>query len=202
MGETLGRRFVEAGHEVFIGGRSPAKAAEVGRRLGVASGGLAEAAAFSDTLLLAVLYQGLEETLARSGAPDGALAGKVLVDCTNPVETDGFTLVPYPEGSAAQHLATRTGAAVVKAFNLAATEVWARIPTYAGSGPVVPIAGADEAKARAIDLVAAVGGTAVDVGGLDQAGYLEAAAAIVIRQLFGGAEGTTTFQLLAADAAR
>jgi predicted dinucleotide-binding enzyme len=202
MGETLARHFVAAGHEVFVGGRTPEKAARVGEKLGVPSGTLAEAAGFADTLLLAVLYQGLEHTLDASGAYEGAIAGKVLIDCTNPVEVEGFTVLSYPEGSVAQHLEHRTGARIVKAFNLAQVDVWRRVPTYAGGAPVVPIAGDAEAKRRAAELVAAVGGLPADVGGVVQAGYLEAVAAIVIRQLSGGADATTTFQLISADSAQ
>jgi predicted dinucleotide-binding enzyme len=199
MCEALAPHFIAAGHDVMIGGRTPAKAESVARSLGVRSGSLRDAARFADTLLLAVLYQGLEHTLQSSGADAGALAGKVVIDCNNPVEVENFTLVAYPEGSLARHLAARTGAHVVKAFNLAQADVWRHVPSYGGHAPVIPVAGATEAKERAIALVRTIGADAVDVGGLDQAAYLEATAAIVIRQLWGGAEPTTTFQLVGAD---
>jgi predicted dinucleotide-binding enzyme len=199
MATALAGRFVEGGHDVMIGGRTPAKARAAAAALGARSGTLAEAAAFSDTLLLAVLYQGLDHTLSASGAYDGSIDGKVLIDCNNPVETERFTLVPYPEGSLAQHVAIRTGARVAKAFHLAEAGVWRVQTSYGGRPPVVPIAGDSLAKVRAAELVAAVGAVPVDVGGLEQASYLEATAAIVIRHLWGGADLSTTFQLVAAD---
>jgi len=200
MAAALGGHFAGAGHEVMIGGREPQKAKALATELGLQGGGtLAEAAAFSDTLLLAVLYQGLEYTLETSGAYDGTLSGKVVLDCNNPVEIENFTLVRYPEGSLAEHVATRTGARVAKAFNLAQFDVWRTVPAYGGRAPVVPIAGDTLAKERAAELVDAVGATPLDVGGIAQASYLEATAAIVIRQLFGGADPSTTFQLIPAD---
>ena len=202
MAGVLTGHFVRAGHDVMIGGRTPAKAHAAAAVHGARGGTLQQAAAFSDTLLLAVLYQGLEYTLSESGAYDAAIDGKVLVDCNNPVEVENFSLVPYPEGSLACHLAVRTGARVVKAFNLAQADVWRHPPTYGGGPPVVPIAGDPLAKERAVELVSAVGAVAVDAGGLQQAAYLEAAAAIVIRYLWGGGEPSTTFQLAGADGSR
>lgn len=199
MSGVLTGHFVRAGHDVMIGGRTPEKARAAAAAHGARSGTLEDAAAFADTLLLAVLYQGLEYTLAESGAYDAAIDGKVVVDCNNPVEVENFSLVPYPEGSLARHLAVRTGARVVKAFNLAQAEVWRHPPTYGGGPPVVPIAGDTLAKERAAELVSAVGAVPVDVGGLEQAAYLEATAAIVIRYLWLGAEPSTTFRLTSAD---
>lgn len=149
--------------------------------------------------MLAVLYQGLEYTLEASGAYRGTIHGKTLVDCCNPVETKLFTLVPYVEGSLAQHVATRTGAWVAKAFNLAQADIWRRPPTYGGRPLVVPIAGHEPARDAARLMVSAVGAASVDVGGIEHAAYLEATAALVIARLWGGDEASTTFQLTTAD---
>ena len=96
----------------------------------------------------------------------------------------------------------RTGARVVKAFNLAQADVWRAMPDYGAPGLMVPICGDDAAAKSAVaGLVEEVGATAVDVGDLRQALHLEAAAAVVIRHLFGGAETTATFNLVSARSA-
>src|SRR5687767_6941943 len=119
MAEALVPHWSAAGHEVMIGGRTPTKAQALADRLDVRAGSLRETAVFGDIVLLAVLYQGVDSTLAAAGAADGTLRGKVLVDCNNPVEVERFTLVGEPGVSLAQRLAAATGARVVKAFNQA-----------------------------------------------------------------------------------
>src|SRR3954447_21855427 len=46
MAEALGSGWVKAGHEVMVGGRTPAKAAELASRIGAVDGGLREVAGF------------------------------------------------------------------------------------------------------------------------------------------------------------
>jgi len=48
--------------------------------------------AIAVVVLLAVLHGGIDATLRAAGAADGTLAGKPLLDCNNPVETERFTL--------------------------------------------------------------------------------------------------------------
>lgn len=202
MTRALSGNWVRAGHEVMIAGRSPEKAARLPSELGARTGTLAEAAAFGEIVLLAVRYEGVDSTLVGAGAANAKLADKVLIDCNNPVEVERFTLVRSDEGSLAQHIAAVSGARVVKAFNLAHFSVWRDGPRYGGRPLTVPIAGDEQAKPIAAELVEAVGGTALDAGGLEHAAYLEAMGAVVIRALFGGADPTTTFQLAVADGIR
>jgi 8-hydroxy-5-deazaflavin:NADPH oxidoreductase len=195
MAEALVPHWLAAGHEVTIGGRTPAKAKELAQRLGARAVTLREAAEDGEALLLAVLHEGVERTLADAGAADGTMAGKVLLDCTNPVETERFTLVTTAGPSLAERVAEATGARVVKAFNLAYSEVWRRRARYDGRPLRVPLAGEADAQAVAGPLVRAVGAEPLDVGELEQAHHLEAMAAIVIRLLMGGADPFSTFQL-------
>jgi predicted dinucleotide-binding enzyme len=105
-----------------------------------------------------------------------ALDGKVIVDITNPIDTDAFEPLTLDAGSGAQELdaATPDGAKVVKAFNttfagtLEAGEV-------AGTQLDVLIAGDDDdAKAKVAELVESSGLRAIDVGPLRRARELEA----------------------------
>ena len=126
-----------------------------------------------DIVILAVPYPAVAEVIAQRGAQ---LAGKIVVDITNPLnfETfDGLT-VPADSSAAAVIAEALPGSRVVKAFNtpFAGTLVAGTIndrPT------TVLIAGDDvEAKASVADAVGAAGLRAVDAGGLKRARELEA----------------------------
>src|SRR5829696_6644857 len=54
----------------------------------------------------------------RAGKTGDQLAGKVVVDITNPVDPETYAPLTVEEGSVAQRISTRVpGAKVVKAFN-------------------------------------------------------------------------------------
>lgn len=195
MAEALGAKWIARGHDVLITGRSPEKAAALADRLGARAGSFTEAADYADVALIAVLYQGMNYTLDHIG---DRLRGKPVIDCNNPVETDTFTLTTPPGESMAQQIATATGGLVVKAFNLCHTDVW-RMPSisFDGRALTVPYCGdhptALQMTARLID---DVGGLPLQTGDLRHAHYLEASAAIIIAQLYGGCRTRTVFNLV------
>lgn len=183
-------------HTVRIAGRSPEKAQALAERVGAQTASLQEVAESSDIVLMAVRWEGVDETLTWAGADEGRLSDKVVIDCGNPVEVEHFTLTTAPEQSLAQRVADRTGARVVKAFNLCHASVWEAGSQVDGHPVTVPLAADDpEALELVGSLVHEAGGTPIHVGGLEQAAHLEATAAMVIRLLFGGADLSTTFQL-------
>jgi NADPH-dependent F420 reductase len=106
QGRGLARRFGLAGHEVIIGSRSAERAADAAQGLpGSVSGGAnADAAARADVVIVAVPWEGHKELL-QDLAP--VLAGKVVVDCVNPLGCDkqGAYALAVEEGSAAQQAA-------------------------------------------------------------------------------------------------
>lgn len=112
QGRGLARRLSMAGHPVIIGSRDTdrAKAAAAGltdeRHSGEhLSGALnADAAADADIVIAAVPWEGHRDLLAGLA---GQLAGKIVVDCVNPLGFDarGAYPLPVPEGSAAQQAA-------------------------------------------------------------------------------------------------
>lgn len=185
MTEALVPFWIAAGHDVMIGGRTPGRAAALAERLGARAGTLREAAEFADVAMIAVLYAGVDETLREAG---DALRGKPLIDVTNPVETERFTLVTPPGASIAEEIAARTGARVVKTLHHVHFHVYMQRARYAGRPLVVPVAADDEeAKALVFGLVRDVGAEPFDAGGLEQAHNLEAMAAVIIRLLWTGA---------------
>ncbi len=182
MARALGGRWVAAGHEVVIGARSAAKAISVAEVIGARAGTPADAAA-AGVVLLAVHHAGVDDALRQAGADSGALTGKVLIDCTNPVELHRFT-IELPDGvaSMAEHVAAISGARVVKAFNMCDATVWAEPPELGYSGRLSVMFAADDDGAAEVvtGLITDLGHRAVLAGGLDRARYLEAAAALVI----------------------
>jgi predicted dinucleotide-binding enzyme len=179
MADVLGTRWVRAGHELMIGGRDRGRAAALAGRLGAASGGLADAAAFGDgAVLLAVPAGAAGEVLAAVG--EAGWAGRTLIDCTNPIVPGRFTLA---ETAGAERIAAAApGARVVKAFNLCHAGVWRLDPPVFDGAPLgVPLCGDDpDALAAVRELVTDLGCTPLDGGGLERARLLEATAAFAI----------------------
>ncbi len=123
QGRGLARRWAGAGLSVVIGSRSAERATEVAVALAEATGGDVrgaanyEAAAMCDVAVVAVPYDGHSDLL-RSLAE--ALAGKIVVDCVNPLGFDqqGAYALPVADGSAAQEAAAiLSDSTVVAAFH-------------------------------------------------------------------------------------
>ncbi|ARQ71135.1 NADPH-dependent F420 reductase [Streptomyces marincola] len=106
QGRGLAYRLARAGHRVVIGSRSAdraeAAAAELGE--GVEGADNAGCARASDVVIVAVPWEGHAATLT---ALADDLAGKLVVDCVNPLGFDkkgAYAIVPE-EGSAAEQAA-------------------------------------------------------------------------------------------------
>ena len=178
MSRGIGTRALAGGNDVTVVGKDterPRKRSRpCARRAGTArSGRRVETDPLEgDLVVLAVYYDDARAAVERLG--DG-LAGKTVVDITNPVNESFDGLVVPPDGSATQELAKLApDASFVKAFNttfastLEAGEV-------AGQPLDVLIAGDDdEAKATVATLVRDGGLNPVDVGGQQRARELEA----------------------------
>lgn len=108
QGLGLARRFAAAGHPVLLGSRDPGRAAGAARPLAEAGlavrGGANLEAAAAELVVVAVPYEGHRELLT---ALAGVLAGRVVVDCVNPIGFDdrGPYPLPVPAGSAAEEAA-------------------------------------------------------------------------------------------------
>jgi 8-hydroxy-5-deazaflavin:NADPH oxidoreductase len=123
QGRGLARRFAVAGLRVVLGSRTADRAGEAAAELVSATGGSvsgasnAEAAAAGDIVLVVVPWDGHAELLTSLKAE---LAGKVVVDCVNPLGFDkqGAYALSVPEGSATQQAAAiLTESRVVGAFH-------------------------------------------------------------------------------------
>ena len=174
VGGTLGRRWAQRGHEIIFGLRDPNKNStnellkEIGPRARAAS--VAEAAAAANLIVLATPWQAAQNALAAAGN----LAGKIVIDCTNPVKDDLTGLSIGLTTSAAEQVSLwAKGAAVVKAFNMTGSGNMVQ-PQFGADRATMFICGDDtQAKQAAGGLAAELGFDVVDAGGLIAARYLE-----------------------------
>ena len=126
-----------------------------------------------DIVVLAVYYPAIQDVLQRHG---DALAGKIVVDISNPLNLQTFdSLAVASDSSAAAEIAAALpDSRVLKAFNtnLAATLASG---TVGGLTTTVLIAGDDaDAKSALAEVVTAGGLNAIDAGSLSRARELEA----------------------------
>ncbi|MFJ6621932.1 NAD(P)-binding domain-containing protein [Kitasatospora sp. NPDC091335] len=180
MARALGGAWAGAGHEVLVGGRERERAAAAARDAGVRCGTVGEAVEHGDgAVLLAVPWRAGPVVVAEYA---GVLAGRTVVDCSNPVAA-GFALATGYGPSAAERVAAAApGVRVVKAFNLCHAGVWdLRPPVFGGRALAVPLCGDDPGALAAVAaLVRDAGGEPVSAGPLARAHLLEAAAALLI----------------------
>lgn len=116
MARGIATRALAAGRIVELLNRDADKAAAVATELGtnVTSGTVGQAPA-GDIVVLALPFDAAKEVVTSYGA---TLAGKTVVDITNPVNFETFdSLVVAPGTSAAEEIAALTPGNVVKAFN-------------------------------------------------------------------------------------
>lgn len=119
QGRGLARRFALAGLSVTIGSRDAARASAIAAEVGLGIRGASneDCARDSDIVIVAVPWDGHGALLSALAEP---LAGKIVVDCVNPLGFDkqGAFSLPVEEGSAAQQAAgLLPGSTVVAAFH-------------------------------------------------------------------------------------
>jgi NADPH-dependent F420 reductase len=106
QGRGLARRLAMAGHTVVLGSRDAGRAAAAAEGLPdrVSGASNAAAAAAGDLVIVAVPWEGHRELLVQLAEP---LAGKIVVDCVNPLGFDQAGAYPLTveEGSAAEQAA-------------------------------------------------------------------------------------------------
>jgi predicted dinucleotide-binding enzyme len=195
MARVLATRALAGGNTVEVIGRDAAKAAALADELG---GGTTAATIGStpagDIVILAVPYASTVPIITQYGE---ALAGKVIVDISNPFDPTATGLVTPDNSSAAEEIAkvAPASAPVVKAFNtlfghvLAASQVENR--------PLdVFIAGDDiHAKARVSSIIETFALRPLDVGDLKLARSLERAGLLMVALLLRKAVSNNNFAL-------
>jgi len=173
MARGIGRRVLDGGHNLTVVGKDEERAQEVAEELGgdvatAVSGDPIEA----DVVFLAVYYPDARAAVEQYREQ---LAGKAVVDITNPVNETYDALVVPPDGSATQELAQLApDARFVKAFNTTFANTLTS-GQVAGQPLDVLLAGDDERAKDAVATLAGDGGlNPIDAGPLHRARELEA----------------------------
>lgn len=180
VGQALAYGWASQGHDVTFGSRNPT--GEKAHAAIAATGGKAdakreqEAAQGAEVVVLAVPWDVTESVV--KGLDD--LAGKTLIDATNPIGP-GLQLEVGKDNSGAELVQQwALTARVVKAFNSTGAENM-RNPIYAGEPTTMFICGDDAAaKAVAKKLAEDLGFAVADTGSLATARYLEPLAMVWI----------------------
>ncbi len=175
VGRAIGQAWSNTGHDVVYGVRDPANAPGPGPNLRVK-----EATTTTEVIALAVMFHAVEAALNDCGD----LSGKILIDPTNPLVPDkgGLRLSIGFEASAAEFIASRTAARVVKALNQVGADVLGDTSGYPAR-PVQFVAGDDpQAKQVVKGLVEDLGFEVLDAGPLAAARLLEPLAMVWIDQ--------------------
>src|ERR1043165_9134496 len=82
--QSLGAGFLRHGHQVMLGSGTPAKLADwSSQHSGARTGSFADAAGFGDIVVLSVKGTAAAAALRAAGAE--RLAGKTVIDTTNPI---------------------------------------------------------------------------------------------------------------------
>lgn len=167
-----------AGNTVVFGSRHPSENAV----------SIADAAAQADIVFLAIPYDAAASAIEAAGG----LAGKVVVDLTNPMKPDFSGLAIGFSTSAAEEIARLAPQAkVVKGFNTLFASVLQNGGKVAGAPATVLLAGDDaKAVAKVEALVNAAGLKAVVAGPLTASRNIEAVAALNIGLGYGQGKGT------------
>jgi 8-hydroxy-5-deazaflavin:NADPH oxidoreductase len=155
VGAALSEGLRRAGHDVRMIGKG---------------GGVKDAAAWADVVILAVPYGAIGDVAAELGA---AASGKPVVDATNVLTKEMAMAVGFTTSGAEELQKKLAGAKVVKAFNTVFAQTM-NTGTLKGQALFMPVAG-DDAAARAavIGLAKDIGFDAVDAGPLSNARLLE-----------------------------
>lgn len=189
VGQTLGTGLVKLGHSVKIGSRDPqsAKLLEWASQNGpeASTGTLDEAAKFGDIAILATNWNGTENALQLAGPEN--LAGKVLIDVTNPLafaagKPDLALGFSDSGGESIQRWAPE--ARVVKALNIVTASVMVD-PGQLAEMPDMFIAGNDEAAKKEVTaLLESFGWPVIDIGGIEEARLLESLGMLWVKYYF------------------
>ncbi len=191
VGKNLATLFTDAGYEVTICSNDGSAGAQM-----YATSKISEGFANTDALALAIPYVAVEQILAEY---KDQLAGKIIIDCTNPLNDDWSPLLLGQETSAAEQIASMAPAAkVVKAFNTIFADVMAKEHHDRGGLTMTAFVAGDDitAKNEVLSLAQKAGLAPLDSGALSSARYLEAMAHLNIRiavELEGGTQAAFVY---------
>lgn len=172
VGSAIARAVTDAGHDAVVAAPSKEGLRSLADKVSVATTTTSnrEAVTGADAIVLAVPFGAVSAIVTDLR---DELAGKIVIDVTNPLASDMSGLTT--DGTSGAELVAQAApeARVVKAFNT----------VFAGNQATASVDGTQldgfvasddtDAKQTVMDLLAAIGFRPVDVGGLSVARYLE-----------------------------
>ena len=162
VGKSLAQGFTKHGHQVKVGHRDPNES-------------YADAAKFCEIALLCTPWSGTENAIKLTDPKN--LAGKVVIDVTNPLKLEEGNApelaLGFDDSGGEQVQRWLPQSKVVKAFNTVGHTLMVD-PTLPGGPPEMYIAGNDAGAKRAVGgILKDFGWTVVDIGGIEGARLLE-----------------------------
>lgn len=181
LGKSVARLLVRLGHSVLLGSKDASRVEALAKSFGAGAteGTYAQAAAFSNVILIATRWEDTAEVIKQAGP----WQDKILIDCTNPETLDGRAPLIGHTSSGAEEIAKKAvDAKVVKAFNHVYAEVLDEGPVFSDQNASVFYCGDYPcAKQTVADLIRQCGFDPVDVGPLESARYLEPVAFLMVQ---------------------
>lgn len=179
VGKALANGFIQHGHEVMLGTRSPEKLTEWKARAGENGqiGDFAGTAAFGDIIVLATKGTAAKAVLEMAG--EGNLRSKTIIDTTNPIadappENGVLRFFTSLDNSLMEQLQSAfADANFVKAFSSVGNALMVN-PDFGSIKPSMFICGNNEgAKKEVRDIVELFGFDTEDMGGAEAARAIE-----------------------------
>ncbi|MBO0862711.1 MAG: NAD(P)-binding domain-containing protein [Chloracidobacterium sp.] len=178
VAQVLSGGFLKHGHEVMMGSREPSKLAGwAAQNPKSRFGGLAEAAAFAELVVLAVKGAAASEALRAAGAAN--LAGKTIIDATNPIAdappVNGVLkfFTDLDESLMERLQREFEQARFVKAFSSVGKALMVN-PRFEGGKPTMFICGNDDAAKKTVtEILHQFGWETADMGKVEAARAIE-----------------------------
>lgn len=201
VAQTLAAGFMKHGYETLVGTRNPAKLAEWAAANPKAKvGSFTDAAAFGEVVVLAVKGTAAADALRNAGAAN--LAGKIVIDTTNPIAdappVHGVLrfFTTHDESLMEQLQSEFPEVRFVKAFSSVGNGQFVN-PQFPGTRPTMFLCGNDEAAKKTVtEILDQFGWEAADMGMVEAARAIEPLCMLWCIPGFTRNEWTHAFKLL------
>jgi predicted dinucleotide-binding enzyme len=178
IGSRLAKNLTAGGEKITVADKTLAKAEKLAGEIGsnAEATPVAEAIEKADVIVLAIYFEAIKQLIAASR---GALAGKIIVDPSNPIAPDGkggFKKIIPAEQSSGQLISTLLpdGAQLVKAFGTLGAESLASGANRAPERAVLFYATDHPEAGKVVEkLITASGFSPVSIGGIDKSIRIE-----------------------------
>jgi 8-hydroxy-5-deazaflavin:NADPH oxidoreductase len=201
VAKILGAGFLKHGHDVMMGTREPAKLADwLAQNPNGRAGGFAEAAAFAELVVLAVKGGAAADALRAAGGSN--LAGKTVIDATNPIAdappVNGVLkfFTDLDESLMERLQREFESARFVKAFSSVGAGLMVN-PRLGGGKPTMFICGDDGAAKKTVtEILDQFGWETADMGKVEAARAIEPLCMLWCIPVFTRNQTTHAFKLL------